>query len=112
MAKRISSLSVLLTGDTTSFSGSMKGAAGDVKNFGGDVDKAKSKVNGFFKDLKSNFGRSSTLGQSLKVLAGGGAIMALGKIASEFDELTKKAEDFAMALDRGDGSANQMAAEL
>src|SRR5438045_2118444 len=86
--------------------------AADTAEYTKGAEKVKQANKGLLNDLKSSFGKSSALGQSLKILAGSGAIFALGKIASGFDELTKKAEDFALALDKGDGSAKDLGLEL
>jgi DNA repair exonuclease SbcCD ATPase subunit len=49
----------------------------------GEVDKTSKKAKSFFSDMKSSFGKSSTLGQSLKLIAGKGAIAAFTGVATE-----------------------------
>jgi hypothetical protein len=69
---------------------------------GKDMDKFNGKSKGFFKDLKSQFGKSSTLGQSLKLIAGGGAIGALSMLGKELANATDEIVKMSQAFRKGE----------
>jgi hypothetical protein len=74
--------------------------------------KSKSAYGQMLSDLNSQFGKRSSFGKTLKLLAGGGVIGAAGMAASEFDEMTKKAEAMAVAIHQGGDEARKQAAEF
>lgn len=84
----------------------------DTTEYSKGFEKAKDTHKAFFKDLKSQFGKTSVLGQSLKLAAGGGAIAALGMAGREFKELTEKAKAFAIEAHNGGKSAGEIAEGL
>lgn len=86
--------------------------ATDTAQYTKGTETAKKANKSFFDDLKSNFGKSSALGQSLKILAGSGAIFALGKIASEFDNLTKKIGEYSAKVAQGEATWGDFSGEM
>ena len=101
----IGSLVALLRSDTRQWSKGFNDA-------GKDVDRLNAKTKGFFKDLNSSFGKSSSLGKSFTLLAGGGAIAGLtlaGRQLKSFaDELVQIRNEF----DAGAISAGEMAEKV
>lgn len=67
---------------------------------------------GFLDNMKGMFGEESKWGKVFKLFAGTGAVAGLSMAANQFNELTIKAEAFALALHRADGSASELAADL
>jgi hypothetical protein len=74
--------------------------------------KTKSSYGKMLTDLNDSFGKRSALGKTLKLFAGAGVIGGLGLAASQFDELTKKAEALTLAIHQGDGEARKQTAEF
>jgi hypothetical protein len=73
-------------------------------------DAAEEGMGGFrqgLKDLKSELGKGSLFGSTIKTLAGGGAIMGLSMAAGEMANFTGKIADASDALRKGDASAGE-----
>ncbi len=66
-----------------------------------EVDKTGKKTSWFFKSLKAEFGKSSTLGQSLKLIAGGGAVGSLTMAGSKLKDFTGNLLEMQKALKAG-----------
>ena len=75
-------------------------------------DDAKKKSKGFLGDLKSMFGKSSTLGLLTKTLMGGGAIAGIGLIAKEFAKTGEEAEKLTTEFRQGKINSDQLAQGL
>lgn len=91
----IGSLLVNLVAETMGFSTGLNRAKSDLKGFENQAKASTEKTKGFFKSMSADLGKKSFLGQSLKMLAGGGAVGALSMASNEFNDLTKKAEELA-----------------
>jgi hypothetical protein len=99
------SLTALLKSDNRQWSKGMDQA-------GRDVDRLDKKTKNFFKELKGSFGKSSVLGQSVKLLAGGGAIGALSLATKDATEFVDKIAEIKKQFDAGDTSFKDMAADI
>ncbi len=77
-----------------------------------DLDALNKKTKGFFGDLKSQFGKGSLLGQSTKLLVGGGAIAGVNMAAKEFEALSGKISEMADAYRKGETSGKEMIGEI
>lgn len=86
----------------TEVDGAMKGMAANGKAAWGDT----------LHDIKGQLGKSSVFGQTLKMAAGGGAVMALNMAAEKFKEMTAKAVEFVDAVRKGEEGASQLADRL
>ncbi len=84
--------------DTKPVTESFQQIENGVKGAEVDVESFSKKAKGFFSDLKGEAGRSSVLGQSLKLLAGGGAIAGVGLAAREFKDFGEKIGEVADKL--------------
>lgn len=76
---------------------------------GKNVEQAKKTTGGFFKSLQAQYGRQSTLAQSLKLISGTGAFMAIGMAARGFEHLGATVKDITLKLHDGNHSAAEMA---
>lgn len=77
-----------------------------------DFEKGVEKSKGLIGDLKSSLGKGSTLGQSMKILAGGGAVAGFAMIGRELEALTGKAIEFRDAMREGKMEAGDVVEEL
>lgn len=66
-----------------------------------EIGKTDNTFKGLLKSLKSDFGKSSVLGQSLKLAAGGGAVGALSGLGRTLSEATAKALELSDAFKAG-----------
>jgi hypothetical protein len=73
---------------------------------------AKGASGGLLSALKEDFGRGSTLGQTAKLFAGGGAIMGLKFAANEIAHIAEGAEHVVTALQDGGREGGKMANEF
>lgn len=73
---------------------------------------AEKNVKSFGDKLKASFGEESGLGRTMKALAGAGALAGLSVLARSLNTVAEKGTELAIALDKGDGSASEMAANL
>lgn len=78
---------------------------------GQELDKLGKKSKGFFADLKKDFGKGSMLGQSLKLLAGGGAIAGVGLAARELANLGATIEEMSIQMRSGQKSFREFTEE-
>src|SRR6185312_11483437 len=101
----IAAWNVLMGADNTQF----KKVMADSRN---ETAKTDNTFKGFLKSLKGDFGKGSALGQSLKLLAGGGAIAGLSLATAKFEEFTAKILELATATDRGSESFGEQFGEL
>jgi hypothetical protein len=92
----------ILDAETSGWTKGFQSAGRDMSN----LDK---KSKGFFRDLKSNFGKSSTLGQSLKLAAGGGAVGALTAAARQVQGFADELAHMRAEIDAGNASFVDMA---
>lgn len=79
---------------------------------GQDLDKLNKKSKGFFKDMKSQFGKGSLLGQSLKLAAGGGAIAGLTMALHEIGAMADKIIDIKAQFKAGTITAGELTDQL
>ena len=63
-------------------------------------------------NLKGDFGKSSTLGQTMKLLAGGGAIMGISMVGSQLNAATKTMEELVTAFRMGKATAGEFTEKL
>lgn len=64
------------------------------------------------KDIKSDFGKGSLLGQGLKLAAGGGAIAGLSMATREFKEFSEKVRDSVTEMKMGKKTFADMTADF
>jgi len=101
MAGNIGSLKALLSADSSAWS---KG----FTNAGKDVDRLKKKTGSFFKDMSA----SSTFGQSMRIMAGGGAVAALTMAGSQIKNFADNLIELRNELNAGTLSAGEFAEKL
>jgi hypothetical protein len=89
-----------------------KRAARAMAGASDEDDKGPGGLKGLLKDLKGDFGKTSTLGQITKLAAGGGVIMGLSMVTSEVQGMAQQAEKFATAIRSGDDGAGDMGRQL
>lgn len=87
-------------------------AAGLSEADAGGKGAGKKYGDSFLGELNSTFGKKSTMGKLMKLAMGGGAIGALGSAANEFNELTKKAEELALAMKKPGDEWKDTASQL
>jgi hypothetical protein len=112
MAKRdIGSLNVKLTASADEFKADMKRAEATVEQF-----KKKVTVDGGFagwiKSAKLQAGEASTLGQSLKMLVGTGAVAAVAMLGEKLAHATTRMVELKNEFNAGTISARAMAAAI
>src|SRR5438045_844196 len=73
-----------------------------------EIGKTDNSFKGLLKSLKNDFGKSSVLGQSLKLMAGGGAVGALSGAGNKLKEFTGELIELKKAFQDGEIGTGQL----
>jgi hypothetical protein len=95
--------------DKGSLRGEIDHVVGDLEKVTPHATRAENSMKSFFKTLREQGGRSSNLGQTLKILQGGGAVIGVTMIGVALDEAVEKTSELVKQFQLGKITAVGMA---